>query len=148
MFWILLLRPQAGFNITSTDIFRILLTLSWIKMAKYTFKILRCSHRKIFKVCLAILQHYAWKGYASMMEFFLLTIFFKKTLSYHRCFSRRHASDLCSIFALTFEQISNLAEFFLGPDFGLDYIVFTIKWLAKYSFIKTLIFMIYIEMLN
>ena len=32
-------------------------------MAKYTLKILRCSHRKIFKVFLAILQHYAWKGY-------------------------------------------------------------------------------------
>ena len=31
-------------------------------MAKHTLKILRCSHRKIFKVCLAILQHYAWKG--------------------------------------------------------------------------------------
>ena len=32
------------------------------KMAKHTLKILRCSHHKIFKVCLAILQHYAWKG--------------------------------------------------------------------------------------
>ena len=29
------------------------------KMAKHTLKILRCEHRKIFKVCLAILQHYA-----------------------------------------------------------------------------------------
>ena len=29
------------------------------KMAKHTLKILRCSHRKILKVCLAILQHYA-----------------------------------------------------------------------------------------
>ena len=26
------------------------------KMAKHTLKILRCEHRKIFKVCLAILQ--------------------------------------------------------------------------------------------
>ena len=34
-------------------------------MAQHTFKILRCEHRKIFKVCLAILQHYAWKGYKS-----------------------------------------------------------------------------------
>ena len=32
------------------------------KMAKYTLKILQCSHHKIFKVCLAILQHYAWKS--------------------------------------------------------------------------------------
>ena len=32
------------------------------KMAKHTLKILRCSHRKIFKVCLAILQHDVWKG--------------------------------------------------------------------------------------
>ena len=29
------------------------------KMAKHTLKDLRCEHRKIFKVCLAILQHYA-----------------------------------------------------------------------------------------
>ena len=26
-------------------------------MAKHTLKILRCEHRKIFKVCLAILQY-------------------------------------------------------------------------------------------
>ena len=26
-------------------------------MAKYTLKFLRCEHRKIFKVCLAILEH-------------------------------------------------------------------------------------------
>ena len=32
-------------------------------MAKHTLKILRCEHRKIFKVCLAIFQHYAIKGY-------------------------------------------------------------------------------------
>ena len=40
-------------------------------MAKHTLKILLilkyvdkswCLHRKIFKVCLAILEHYAWKG--------------------------------------------------------------------------------------
>ena len=31
-------------------------------MAKHSLKILRCEHRKNFKVCLAILQHYAWKG--------------------------------------------------------------------------------------
>ena len=30
-------------------------------MTKHTVKILRRSHLKIFKVCLAILQH-AWKG--------------------------------------------------------------------------------------
>ena len=29
------------------------------KMAKHTLKIVRCEHRKIFKVCLTILQHYA-----------------------------------------------------------------------------------------
>ena len=32
------------------------------KIAKRTLKILRCEHRKIFKVCLAIFQHYAIKG--------------------------------------------------------------------------------------
>ena len=31
-------------------------------MTKYTLKILWCEHRKIFKVCLAIFQHYAWNG--------------------------------------------------------------------------------------
>ena len=31
-------------------------------MTNHTFKILQCEHRKISKVCLAILQHYAWKG--------------------------------------------------------------------------------------
>ena len=31
-------------------------------MAKHTLKILQCWHRTIFKVCLAIFQHYAWKG--------------------------------------------------------------------------------------
>ena len=31
-------------------------------MANHTLKILQYEHRKIFKVWLAILQHYAWKG--------------------------------------------------------------------------------------
>ena len=31
-------------------------------MAEFTFKILRCENRKIFKVCLAIFQHYKRKG--------------------------------------------------------------------------------------
>ena len=31
-------------------------------MARHTLKILRCEHRKIFKVCLAIFQHYEIKG--------------------------------------------------------------------------------------
>ena len=31
-------------------------------MAKHTLKILRCEHRIIFKVCLAIFQHYERKG--------------------------------------------------------------------------------------
>ena len=30
-------------------------------MAKHTFKILRCEHRKILKVCFAIFQHYECK---------------------------------------------------------------------------------------
>ena len=29
-------------------------------MVKHTFKILRCAHRKMFKVCLAIYWHYPW----------------------------------------------------------------------------------------
>ena len=31
-------------------------------MAKHTLKILRCEHRKIIKVCLAILRYYTWRG--------------------------------------------------------------------------------------
>ena len=31
-------------------------------MAKHTLKIMRCSHRNVFKVCLAIFQHYEIKG--------------------------------------------------------------------------------------
>ena len=38
-------------------------------MAKHTLKILRCEHRKIFKVCLDILQHYSGKGKASLLKF-------------------------------------------------------------------------------
>ena len=32
-------------------------------MAKHTLKILLCEYRKIFKVCLAILQQHVRKGY-------------------------------------------------------------------------------------
>ena len=35
---------------------------SFWKMTKHTSKILRCEHRKMFKVCLAIFQLYEWKG--------------------------------------------------------------------------------------
>ena len=31
-------------------------------MAKHTLKILPCSHRKIFYVCMAGFQHNVWKG--------------------------------------------------------------------------------------
>ena len=37
-------------------------------MIKHTFKILRCEDRKIFKVCLTILQHYGIKGYVFYYE--------------------------------------------------------------------------------
>ena len=47
-------------------------------MAKHTLKILWCSHRKIFKVCLAILQHYAWKAQK------LKSCYFRKKF-HHRC---------------------------------------------------------------
>ena len=30
------------------------------KMVKHTLKILRCEHRKIFKACLVIFQHFPW----------------------------------------------------------------------------------------
>ena len=38
-------------------------------MAKHTLKILRCEHRKIFEVCLAIFQHYE-KGLNKSRNFF------------------------------------------------------------------------------
>ena len=41
-------------------------------MAKHTFKVLRCEHRKIFKVCLAIFQHYEKKE--------LLIVFYSKEI--------------------------------------------------------------------
>ena len=31
-------------------------------MEKHALKILWCEHRKIIKVCLVILEHYAWNG--------------------------------------------------------------------------------------
>ena len=31
-------------------------------MAKHAFKIFGCKYRKIFKVCIAIFQHYEGKG--------------------------------------------------------------------------------------
>ena len=37
-----------------------------LKMAKHTLKILQGSHRKTFKVCLTIFQHYAWNGLRSV----------------------------------------------------------------------------------
>ena len=40
-------------------------------MAKHTLKILRCSHRKIFKVCVAIFQHYKIKGSGNSLEYLL-----------------------------------------------------------------------------
>ena len=38
-------------------------------MAKHTLKILPCSHRKIFKVCLTILRNYAVKGLRNSNKF-------------------------------------------------------------------------------
>ena len=40
-------------------------------MAKHALKILWCSHRKIFKVCLAIFQHYERKVYQHEKHSFL-----------------------------------------------------------------------------
>ena len=45
-------------------------------MVKHTLKILWCEHRKIFEVCLAIFQHYEWKGWVNLS--FFLPFFFKK----------------------------------------------------------------------
>ena len=37
-------------------------------MEKHTLKILRYEHRKIFKVCLAIFQHYEIRGQNSRLK--------------------------------------------------------------------------------
>ena len=39
-------------------------------MAKHTLKMLQCSQRKNFKVCLAIFQHYVLKGQTYYIVFF------------------------------------------------------------------------------
>ena len=40
-----------------------------LKNGQHTLKILRCEHRKIFKVCLAIFQHYEInKGLNAFMD--------------------------------------------------------------------------------
>ena len=41
-------------------------------MAKHTLKILQCEHRKIFKECLAIFQHYEIKGYIKLIHVILV----------------------------------------------------------------------------
>ena len=61
------LAQEQDLNIIYRDFYVRLLTLNPLlhnveKMAKHTLKILRCEHRKIFKVCLAIFQRYAIKG--------------------------------------------------------------------------------------
>ena len=48
-----------------------------LKKAKHTLKIFRCEQRKIFKVCLAIFQHYLWKGQSErtkILEIFLSSL--------------------------------------------------------------------------
>ena len=44
-------------------------------MAKHDSKILRCSHRKIIKACLAIFQHYAGEGRVEEMNLEFLTFY-------------------------------------------------------------------------
>ena len=41
---------------------RLTLSCMMLKTGKTCFKNLAVSHCKIFKVCLTIFQHYAWKG--------------------------------------------------------------------------------------
>ena len=41
-------------------------------MTKYTLNILWCEHRRIFKVCLAVLQHHEMKGIESNKFFWKL----------------------------------------------------------------------------
>ena len=40
-------------------------------MAKHTLKILPCSHREIFKGCLAIFQHYEIKDFKESITWYL-----------------------------------------------------------------------------
>ena len=57
-------------------------------MTKHTLKILRCEHRKIFKVYLAIFQHYEWKvnqvNISKILRGFLIEISFS-----HRAYIKK-----------------------------------------------------------
>ena len=60
------------------------LTLDFImlKMAKHTLKILRCEHRKTFKVCLAIFQNYEKRvNFVFMCQHYFFSDSVKKLLT-------------------------------------------------------------------
>ena len=71
-----------------------ILTLSrtMLKMAKHVSKILRCEHCKIFKVCLAIFQDNAWKGWLIYLMFGIILT--RKNSSFCYTFIHPWAQDV------------------------------------------------------
>ena len=59
-------------------------------MAKRTLKILRPSHHKTFNVCLAIFQHYAWKGWS--LNFTSLSVVALRRYSWEKVFWKNAAN--------------------------------------------------------
>ena len=107
-------------------------------MAKHTLKILRCEHCKIFKVCLAIFQHYAWKVKSNLLcEVIFPTnpsfLVFKNTFSIRwppnwnkrTYISLRHLEELiykllCDVIFLPLLGQSDILHFTLN-NFNIDY---------------------------
>ena len=94
--------------------------MSWLKsncykMAKHNLKILRCSHRKIIKACLAIFQHYAWEGRVEEMNVEFLTFHFSLGWLYDdfpKVFDRYLILFLYySIFDLVLMQLCNICMY-------------------------------------
>ena len=81
------------------------LNLSWImlKMAIHTLKILQYSHRKIFNVCLAIFQYYAWEVKININHGTLLMI--QQVSCAQVVYNRRQHSKPC---ALIFSPLTDI----------------------------------------
>ena len=79
------------------------------KMTKHTLKILRCSHRKIFKVSMAIFQHYML-DWAKISEFFVLSRFFHAAIEKLTMFSQKYLNffgELNDKFTLFYKQLGS-----------------------------------------